>query len=61
MALKRIFFYALLSFIVWQHHFALAGNRAQFWKPHRTLCTYQLSIRDLKYVVVPEVESETLS
>ena len=61
MALNRIFLYALISSIVWQYNFALAGNRAQLWKPQRTLSTYQLSIRDLKYVVVPEVESETLS
>ncbi len=61
MALNRIFLYALFGYIVLQQTFASAGHRAQFWKPHRTLASYQLYIRDLKYVVIPEVESETLS
>ena len=61
MAFNRTLLFTLFGTIIWHQTFALAGHRAQFWKPHRTLPIYQLSIDCVKYVVIPEIESETLS
>ncbi len=61
MALKLIFLYTLFSAVILQCTFAVTAHRAQFWKPYRSLGTYQLSIDQIKYVVIPDSESENLS